>query len=100
MSGGNLVVHRRTPNQRRAEWCATDALQRSVVMVGRRRLPGAVAFHSVGIRGIDAHIDAAFPLSFQRVRNAQCHLANVLYFDVDSFTILKSAQSLVVGTAG
>src|SRR5262245_18605986 len=39
----------RTPNQHRAE----NGLQRSVVMVGKRRLPRAVACQSVGIHGID-----------------------------------------------
>jgi len=49
MSGGNLVVHWRTPNQRRPEWCATNVLQRSVVVVGKLRASGAVTFQRVGI---------------------------------------------------
>ena len=47
MSGRNLVVHWRTLAQRRADWRAANGLQRSVLMVGRRRRPGAVALQSV-----------------------------------------------------
>ena len=62
MSGWNLVVHRRTPNQRRAKWRVTNGLQRSVVMVGRRRDRERWRFTAPRICGIGADIDAAFPL--------------------------------------
>src|SRR5487761_2239940 len=59
-----------------------------------------VAFHGIGIGGIGAHIDAAFPFSLQRIGDFQRHLADVLNFDLDGLAILQGAQTLVIGAAG
>src|SRR5664279_2233622 len=59
-----------------------------------------VTLHRAGIGGIDAHIDAAFPFSLQRIGDFQAHLADVFDFDFNHFSILQRAQSLVICAAG
>src|SRR5476649_1400370 len=58
-----------------------------------------VTLHRIGIGGIRAHIDAAFPFSLQRIGDFQTHLADVLDFDFHRFSILQRAQTLVIGAA-
>jgi hypothetical protein len=60
----------------------------------------AMAFDRLGVGGIGAHVDAAFPLSFQYVGNLQRHLADVLDLDLDRLAVLKRPEALVIGAAG
>src|SRR5512143_622301 len=60
----------------------------------------AMAFDRLGVGGIGAHVDAAFPFSFQWIGNLQRHLADVLDLDLDRLAVLKRPEALVVGAAG
>src|SRR5436853_240832 len=41
-----------------------------------------MALHRIGVRRVDAHVDALLPGALQRIAHLQRHLADVLHLDV------------------